>query len=128
MRFILIYLDTHAVVWLYAGEISKFSTSGKNLINQHELIISPIVKLELQYLYEINRISKKPNTIINDLHKRIGLKVCKKPFKDITEKSLNLNWTRDPFDRIIVANAEIDNSILLTKDESILKKYKHARW
>lgn len=50
----MIYLDTHVVVWLYAGLTAKLSDLAKLLINKHELYISPIVRLELQYLYEID--------------------------------------------------------------------------
>ena len=35
----LIYLDTHLVVWLYAGLTSKLSDRAKHLINEHELYI-----------------------------------------------------------------------------------------
>ena len=48
----MIYLDTHVVVWLYAGLTEKFSDPTRELINSHEITISPIVRLELQYLYE----------------------------------------------------------------------------
>ncbi len=33
-----------------------------------------------------------------------------------------------PFDRIIVANAALNNNILLTKDKNILANYDNARW
>ncbi|WP_230458629.1 PIN domain-containing protein [Microcystis aeruginosa] len=55
----MIYLDTHIVVWLYAGLTAKLSDCAKHLINENELYISPIVRLELQYLYEIGRIIAK---------------------------------------------------------------------
>jgi PIN domain nuclease of toxin-antitoxin system len=41
---------------------------------------------------------------------------------------LEISWTRDPFDRIIVANASLENSILVSKDQSILGHYPFARW
>ncbi len=63
-RQILIYLDTHIVVWLYAGLTAKLSDCAKHLINENELYISPIVRLELQYLYEIGRITEKSDDIV----------------------------------------------------------------
>ena len=42
--------------------------------------------------------------------------------------ALSLDWTRDAFDRIIVANAMIQKSALLTKDQQILQHYKLAIW
>ena len=63
----MIYLDTHVVVWLYAGKIEKLSEQAKELINGHEVIISPVVRLELQYLFEIQRITDEANEIVSDL-------------------------------------------------------------
>jgi len=124
----LIYLDTHVVVWLYAGLVNKFNQSIKELVNEHELMISPIVRLELQYLYEIQRITNKANTILTDLGNQIGLKVCDKPFHVIVNCATTLSWTRDPFDRLIVASASLNDNILISKDPSILAHYIHARW
>jgi PIN domain nuclease of toxin-antitoxin system len=51
-----IYLDTHAVVWLYDDTDKKFSNKAKEEIRNNDLSISQMVRLELQYLYEIGRI------------------------------------------------------------------------
>ncbi len=128
MKSILIYLDTHVVVWLYAGKIEIFSEKVKNLINKHELVVSPLVRLELQSLFEIQRITVKSNKIITDLTSVLGLKVCNKKFNDIINLASKLNWTRDPFDRIIVANAALNKNYLISKDRNILSNYKHSIW
>jgi len=123
-----IYLDTHVVVWLYAGDKSKLTENGIKLINQSELFISPIIQLELQYLLEIKRITKSADTILKDLSKRIGLKTCQKPFEQVIKQSIYQNWTRDPFDRIIVAQAVLGKAKLLTKDKIILENYTGSSW
>ncbi|MGI0480250.1 hypothetical protein ACN4EE_05610 [Geminocystis sp. CENA526] len=66
--------------------------------------------------------------IISDLSNRINLKVCDQNFNLIINKSLTINWIRDPFDRIITANAHLNNDILLTKDHVILNNYIYAKW
>jgi PIN domain nuclease of toxin-antitoxin system len=115
-------------VWLYAGLIDKLSELAKNLINESEIYVSPIVRLELQYLYEIKRITHQPDTIIAELSEQIGLQICSRSFNQIISVSLTINWTRDPFDRIITANSQIGNNILLSKDENILNNYAYAKW
>ena len=82
----------------------------------------------MQYLYEIKRISDKSDVIIADLSDRIDLKICEQNFNLIIDKSLTINWTRDPFDRIITANAHLNNKILITKDQNILDNYIYAKW
>jgi PIN domain nuclease of toxin-antitoxin system len=56
------------------------------------------------------------------------LKVCDKKFNTIISGALDLSWTRDPFDGIIVTHAALNNNILITKDQNILSNYEHARW
>lgn len=125
---ILIYLDTHVVVWLYAGLTEQFSDAIQELVNDHDLLISPIVRLELQYLYDIKRVSVEPQPLLTDLSQRIGLSVCPKPFDAIIVHATRVTWTRDPFDRILVAHASLDDSILVSKDHTILNHYPQARW
>ena len=124
----MIYLDTHLVLWLYAGSLELISKDTLQILEENDLYISPIVELELQYLKEIEKIKKHPSAIIETLHKEINLKVCTKDFQSIIRESLRLNWTRDPFDRILVAHASLNNNILLTKDEEIRSHYKKAIW
>ena len=124
----MIYLDTHIVVWLYAGLTEKFSQPVRALLNEHDLYISPIVRLELQYLYEIQRLTVEADVIVADLASRIGLTVCDKNFNTIVSQALNCSWTCDPFDRIIVAQANLNDDILISKDQTILEHYPHARW
>lgn len=124
----MIYLDTHVVVWLYAGLSERFGDSARALMNSHPLLISPIVRLELQYLYEIQRVTVDASAIVTDLTNRIGLQVSDRPFELVVERALNQSWTRDPFDRLIVADASLNESILLSKDQNILANYAHATW
>ena len=115
-------------MWLYVGLTDKLSELAKNLINESEIYVSPIVRLELQYLYEIKRITHQLDTIIAELSEQIGLQICSRSFNQIISVSLTINWIRDPFDRIITANSQIGNNILLSKDENILNNYAYAKW
>ena len=124
----LVYLDTHAVVWLYAAELTLFPPVALGLVVDVPLLISPAVLLELQYLFEIERIKVGPEKIFKNLEKSLGLKICRKEFQEVVTESLKQSWTRDPFDRLIVAQAVITHAPLITRDESILKHYPKAFW
>jgi len=119
-----LYLDTHIVVWLRQKELEKFSKRALDAIeNAHTLLISPMVMMELKYLQEIGRLTDTPYNILGDLNAMIDLRVDEVEMFEVIKKSLSLEWTRDPFDRLIVANAMVRDYPLLTKDEKILTYY-----
>ena len=124
----MIYLDTHVVVWLYAGLVDKLSPGVKDLVNDNEIRISPIVRLELQYLYEIQRVTHEADVIVADLSHRLGVQICDREFNAIVSRGMTIPWTRDPFDRLIVAHADLGGEILISADQRILANYPHARW
>ena len=124
----MIYLDTHVVVWLYAGLTEKISPKATELINANPLYISPMVQLELEYLNEIGRITVGSAIIVETLSISIGLELCQLSFPQIITEAVTETWTRDPFDRIIVAHAKSRKAELLTKDSSILENYPKAIW
>jgi PIN domain nuclease of toxin-antitoxin system len=124
----LIHVDTHVLVWLYGGEVEELTDVGRALIETEEVFASPMAVLELEFLHEIRRINVAGREIVEDLASRIGLRVASTPFALITERAASLRWTRDPFDRVIVANAIADGARLLTKDKTILKHAEGAVW
>ena len=122
------FLDTNAVIWLYQGEIDKFSLDLKVVLESNDLFISPLVKLELQYLYEIKRVKEKAVKVTQVLYETIGLQLHNVPLRVLIEASLVEGWTRDPFDRLITAHARIEDGFLITRDGTILKNYAKAIW
>jgi PIN domain nuclease of toxin-antitoxin system len=121
-----VYLDTHIVVWLYGGLIEKFSDKAINILDSHDIMVSPIVKLELEYLYEIKRINVKVKDIIRYLQSKIGLQVSTCNFDETITFAQQCKWTRDPFDRIICAEAMKNEATLLTADKIIQQNYLQA--
>jgi PIN domain nuclease of toxin-antitoxin system len=124
----LVYLDTHVIVWLYAGREDLLSGRARKTVQQSQLVFSPIVRLELQYLLETDRITKKPDQILATLGAEIALRPCHSSFITVINQALGLKWTRDPFDRIITAQASANHALLLTKDRTIRKHYSKAFW
>ncbi len=124
----LIALDTHVVVWLHAGETERFPSGLSQRLDVETLVICPVVLLELEYLHEIGRLSVNADRIFGDLASDIGLTVCPHPFSKVIREALKQSWTRDPFDRIIVAHAISANLGLVTKDETIRAYCATAFW
>jgi PIN domain nuclease of toxin-antitoxin system len=87
-----------------------------------------MVALELQYLFEIGRLKEPPDAVLPALQGSLGLVVCDRPFAEVSWEARRLAWTRDPFDRLITAQASVGDARLMTKDETILKNYARAFW
>ncbi len=124
----MIYLDTHVVVWLYAGNLTLISKDALRMIEDHQVLISPMVLLEVDFLYEIKRIKVESEYIQSYLEQQIGLTVCNTKFEFVCKNAARQKWTRDPFDRLITAQAAITKSILITKDQNIRQNYTQAIW
>ncbi len=117
------FLDTHIVIWLYEKRLDLLSEKARQHIEENDLFISPVVKLEIEYLYEIEKISDSSNTICCFLEKYLDLNIEGAGLMEIIKISLNEKWTRDPFDRIIVAHAKLLDYSLISKDKEINKNY-----
>jgi PIN domain nuclease of toxin-antitoxin system len=122
------HLDTHVVVWLYSGLVENIPAAVQKIIESHDLAVSPMVALEVQYLHEIKRLKPDAETVMDDLGARIGLKQSNASFAAVVANARTLKWTRDPFDRLIVGSAMADAAPLLTADKVLRKHYKQARW
>jgi PIN domain nuclease of toxin-antitoxin system len=123
-----IHLDTHVLVWLYAGDLGRFSPGARRRLGGEELRISPMVALELNYLHEVGRITEDASVVLADLARKLGLAQAEGDFLAVVANALGLGWTRDPFDRLIVAHATLHGATLLTKDRSIRRNFRHAVW
>jgi PIN domain nuclease of toxin-antitoxin system len=124
----LTYLDTHVVAWLFAGRLDLLPAGVRQTLDASDLLISPMVELELEYLFEIQRTVKPGREVVETLRKEIGLTTCDLPFVQVIEAALEQSWTRDPFDRMLVAQAALRQAPLLTQDDRIRKHYARAIW
>ena len=65
----MIFLDTHVVVWLFA-EADRIPSPVRQRIDENELFVSPIVRLELSLLAEVGRVSFPAEAVLNTLRRR----------------------------------------------------------
>lgn len=122
------FLDTHIVCWLYAGQVDLLSQPAIEAIEQRHLYISHIVLLELTYLREIGRINRSALEVVQALQQDIGLQVQEIALSAMVFQAQSLSWTRDPFDRMIVAQAAMHEYGLITKDRLIKEHYLNVIW
>lgn len=123
------YLDTHVVVWLCENKLSSISAPALDALNEHDLLISPMVLIELNFLYQIKRIIRAPQDLAKQLRMQINVQVCNHSFTDLTETALFETWTRDPFDLMIVSHAKANGfAPLITSDDNIRNHYPKAIW
>ena len=112
----MILLDTNALFWVHTGH-----ARGRTLARASGLCISPVSLLELAFLEEIKRVRLAPGArtaLGNDarwtIHNPMSL--------DLFDAAVDQGWTRDPFDRLIVAHARLRGWRLATGDRVILAK------
>ena len=111
------------------GNIGKLTLGAKEHIEKTDLLISPMVFLELHYLFEVGKVSQPAQEAYKYLHEKIGLSICQFPLSTVIACAAGESWTRDPFDRLIVSYAKANGSApLITSDELIRTNYSQAIW
>ena len=123
------YLDTNIVVWLAQGSLDRISQKAQEHLNEAELLLSPMVLLELEYLFEVKRLRIGARDIFLKIEHELGVRRCDFTFSSIVSAALDEKWTRDPFDRMIVAHAKANGfANLISADEEISQHYPRTIW
>lgn len=124
----MIHLDTHVVVWLYAGLHDRIPEGLRARLGTEPLAISPTVTLELALLTEIGRLAATPEAIVGELERALGLRADDTAFATVVHTAAGLDFTRDPFDRLIAAQSIAAGAALATKDPRMLAHLDTAVW
>ena len=123
-----VYLDTNVLMLLYEGDPKRLTKAAKRAIDKWQPLASPAAIYELEVLYECGRRHNPAKKLVEVLEREIGLQICNLPFRTIVEHAMSEAWTRDPIDRLIVANAKAAGAPLVTADERIQRHYSRAIW
>jgi PIN domain nuclease of toxin-antitoxin system len=111
-----ILLDTNAVIWLDLAH----PRSRPLIRSKAALYVSPATLLELQFLTEANRIRLRrgdAQTLASDDRWLLD----DPPAAAWFAEAIDLNWTRDPFDRLIAAHAQLRGWRVATGDTRLLQ-------
>jgi len=120
---LLILIDTNALLWLETGHararpLAKLRT---------RLFLSPASLLELQFLIELGRVRLRGVSSSRDLADDDRWTVDEPPVRAWFEEAIAVSWTRDPFDRLIVAHAFVRQWKLATADARMLEHIDRRR-
>lgn len=122
-----VHLDTHVALWLAAGDRRRLRPVQPRL-RRSSLFVSPISIVEMEFLREIGRIRAPVADVLDILSEDHGVEEALGDVRQLGSHARLLAWTRDPFDRLIVAHAQASGALLLTADETILRHFTDARW
>jgi PIN domain nuclease of toxin-antitoxin system len=65
---------------------------------------------------------------LSALRRSIGLQVADVSLATLVQAAVDLDWTRDPFDRMIAAHAIVENVPLVTADRTMREHLSLATW
>ena len=125
----IVYLDTNVITWLSQNKMNRISSEAQRVMRTADLLMSPMVLLELQYLYERGRTTLPARDVQLKLAHETAVRMCDLSFPKVVDIAVHESWTRDPFDRMIVANAKANGlAYLISADEQIAKYYPRTIW
>lgn len=79
-------------------------------------------------MHEIGRARDPVPTMLAALRQSIGLEVVDASLAELAHAAERLSWTRDPFDRLIAAQAIVADVPLVTADRTLLEHLPQATW
>src|ERR1041385_1564469 len=115
-------LDTHFVVWIISN--SRRLRNYRWLPKYRPWRVSPIFLLEIQLLAEGGHRKIDNPRFSRQIMSDPRFEFDEVPFTTLIQKSLELSWTRDPFDRIIAAHSLCRAVPLCSVDEAMLQHHK----
>jgi PIN domain nuclease of toxin-antitoxin system len=111
-----ILLDTNALIWLHRGHPRVSALADRAA----RLYASPATILEVQYLLEAGRIRLTRGAALDQVMHDDRWVLDDPASVTWFEKAAEITFTRDPFDRLIVAHARLRRWRLATGDRGLL--------
>lgn len=123
------YLDTNVAAWLSHGRVRNLTKEAHRVVRTADLLLSPMVMLELEYLYDLRRSKLRARDVLRKLQDELQVTVCTLSFERVADTAIDEGWTTDPFDRLIVANAKANAfAPLVSADEQLAAHYPKTVW
>ena len=111
-------LDTHILIWLLEGD-PQLSESKRNILSDpaNEIFVSVASLWEIAIKFSIGKLalSKSLNDIVEEIDSSSSRFLTVGPQHAVAVSALPFHH-RDPFDRIIIAQALVENISIITND------------
>ena len=111
----MILLDTNALIWIEARHPRARPLLGR----RDRLYVSPVSLLELQFLQEAGKLRLRHGSVQWVAEDDRWL-VDEPPAASWFLRAVEVGWTRDPFDRLLVAHAQLRRWRLATSDGNMV--------
>lgn len=124
-------LDTHTFIWLSEDDESLSSTV-RELISDidHSLYLSLVSIWEIQIKFQLGKLS-----LNNSLSETIDLQTSKNGIQLLSIELGHIlqlgnlpDFHRDPFDRLLIAQAQTESMLFLTRDSKIKQYNVNTVW
>ena len=110
-------LDTHFLIWvvLRVPRLDAFDW----LERHRPWGVSPISLLEVKFLAEVGKLEVRHPEFTEAVGKDPRFVVDEVPLLPLVRRAMELDWTRDPFDRLLVAHSLARRVPFCTLDRTI---------
>ena len=110
-------LDSHAVYWWMTGSARLSETAGELIVdNANTLLVSAVSIYEIEFKAGRRRLNLPPQELRAALRRNAVEELA--VTHDHAEYAAHLDWDhRDPWDRLLAAQARLENCVLVSIDE-----------
>jgi PIN domain nuclease of toxin-antitoxin system len=114
-------LDTHFLLWIVLGAdrleafpwLSRYRPWG----------VSPVTFLEIAFLAEVGRIEVRKAEFVEAVLRDRRFVVDEVPLLALVRQAVGIDWTRDPFDRLLAAHSLARRTPLCTVDRRLRARH-----
>lgn len=118
-------LDTHVFLWL-ASDSKRLSASSLKVINDSgsRVFISLVSIWELQIKYQLGKLQLRlpVSQLVNEQQTQNGLDLLSVTTSHIYDLQNLSDHHRDPFDRLLIAQARVEGMTLISQD-AVISQY-----
>ena len=112
-------LDTHVVLW-WTHDSRRLSDTARELVSdsRHDVLLSAVVAWEIAIKRALGKLKVRP-ALVAELLTDGGAAELAVSVAHATELERLPMHHRDPFDRMLVAQARVEGALLVSSDEAL---------